>query len=84
MTQEYYSADVAHKYAEEIIAAQMSNSLKEVFRKFITPAINYGQFQVIIPQDELAINVQNYLKDLGYTIEYRQCGMLEYEYIVKW
>ena len=31
MTQEYYSADVAHKYAEEIIAAQMSNPLKEVF-----------------------------------------------------
>jgi hypothetical protein len=85
MIQEYYNADVAHKRTEKIIAEKMGNSLKQIFRCYITPAIDKGKFQVSISEDMLMNDtVKDYLTNLGYTIDYKQCGMLEYEYIIKW
>lgn len=85
MTQEYYSADIAHKRTEKIIAEKMGNSLKQIFQCFITPAMDKGNFQVSVPEDKsINDNVKEYLTNLGYNIERKQCGMLEYEYIIKW
>lgn len=85
MMQEYYSADVAHKRTEKIIVEKMGNSLKQIFQCYITPAMDKGNFQVSIPEDKLMNdNVKEYLTNLGYTIEHKQCGMIEYEYIIKW
>jgi hypothetical protein len=86
MIQEFFSADIAHTRTEKVISDKLGKSLKQIFQCFITPSMDKGKFQVSVPEGDLLDNddVKDYLKGLGYTIEYRQCGMNEYEYIIKW
>lgn len=81
----FFSADIAHQKSIDNFENNIGNILTKIFNIYIIPTINKGLFQVSVPSDYITEHVKDYLtENLGYQLNFIQCGLQEYEYQISW
>lgn len=81
--QEFYSAQFANNKATNNKTILLNRILKEIFQKYINPAVEKGKFSCNV-SDCISNDAIEALKELGYNIKSVNVGYNQDEYIIEW